>query len=270
VALTVDDAYHSFYLRAYPILKQRNIPLTVFVNTDAVDKKLPGYMSWEQMREMLKHGIDFANHSAAHLHMAHRLEGENVTQWLERVREDIKTAQQRLDQELGDQGQRLLAYPFGEYNTAVANMVQKMGYIAFGQHSGAMGPLSDIRALPRFPLNEHYAGLDGFAIKVSSLPLPVEAQQPWEPELTGNNPPSLTLTLTDTSGLSAAQIHCFHGNGTPLGNRKITEHSLTVQAGKALGPGRSRYNCTASAGHRRFYWFSQPWFNGADPADPAY
>lgn len=270
VALTVDDAYHSFYQHAYPILKQRDIPLTVFVSTDAVDDKLPGFMRWEQMREMLQHHIDFANHGAAHLHMIHRQDGESNEQLLARVQKDIERAQRRLDKELGNQGQRLLAYPFGEYNTPLANLVQKMGYIAFGQQSGAIGPHSDTRALPRFPLNEHYSSLDTFAVKVSSLPLPITSQVPWEPQLTVNNPPSLTLNLEEDSNVTARQLHCFHGDGTPLETHALTEHSLTVKAGKPLRSGRSRYNCTASAGKHRFYWFSQPWFNGADPADPAY
>jgi len=270
IALTVDDAYESFYRHAYPVLKKRGIPLTVFVSTKSVDEKLPGYMSWQQMREMQKHSIDFANHGHAHLHLTHRKEGETKAQWQERVRGDIETAQSRLDTELGAQGQKMLAYPFGEYNSELAAMVQQMGYLAFGQQSGALGPHSDIRALPRFPINEHYAALDTFRVKAASLPLPLEKQVPWEPEIGENNPPALTLMLREQNAVTARQLHCFLGNGNPLAAEHRNKYSLTVQAGEKLGAGRSRYNCTASSGKGRFYWFSQPWFNGKDPKDPVY
>lgn len=270
VSLTVDDAYLSVYKNAFPILKQRAVPLTVFVSTDAVDEGGAGVMSWEQMREMQRHNIDFANHSAGHLHLAHTKEGESCQQWLERIRRDLERARNRLEQELGPQGLPLLAYPFGEYNKEVAQLAGSMGYLALGQHSGAVGRNSDRLALPRFAINEHYARLDSFAIKVSSLPLPLAGQQPEEPELSQENPPRLTLRLTRNAPLSATQISCFLGNGSALEVLEKSERSLTVRARHALPEGRSRYNCTAPAGDGRYHWFTQPWFNGADPSDPAY
>jgi hypothetical protein len=143
-----------------------------------------------------------------------------------------------------------------------------MGFIGLGQHSGAIGPQSRREALPRFPINEQFAALDKFAIKVASLPLPLARQLPQEPQLTGDNPPSLTLELAPGHEALSERIACFLGNGTPL---EIVAHhpgSITVRAVSALRPGRSRYNCTAPAGDGRYYWFSQPWLNGPDAADP--
>jgi len=270
VSLTVDDAYLSVYTHAFPILRQRALPMTVFVSTDAVDEEGVGIMSWQQMREMQRHGIDFANHGAGHLHLAHRKEGESHRQWCKRIRRDLEQARNRLEQELGPQGRPLLAYPFGEYNTELAQLVGSMGYLALGQHSGAIGPNSDRLALPRFAMNEHYAHLDSFATKVASLPLPLAGQQPREPELSQENPPRLTLRLSREAPLSARQISCFLGDGSALEVLEKSERSLTVRSPHALPRGRSRYNCTAPAGDGRYYWFTQPWFNGADPADPAY
>ncbi|MGM0594992.1 MAG: polysaccharide deacetylase family protein [Pseudomonadota bacterium] len=271
IALTADDAYRSVYTQAYPILKRRGLPMTVFVSTDAIDTKQSGFMSWEQMREMRRHGIDFGNHSASHLHLAHRLEGESETQWLQRLRSDLQRAQQRLDEELGVEQPRLLAYPFGEYNCRVAQLASELGYIALGQHSGAIGPQSRCQALPRFPINERYAELESFALKASSLPMPLQSWQPREPQLTANaNPPSLTLRLDKRTKLDPGQISCFLGSGERLEVEEKGRRSLTLRASSPLPAGRSRYNCTAPAGSGRYYWFSQPWFNGPDPADPAY
>src|SRR6185503_355428 len=43
VAITVDDAFQSFYDNAYPLLKERGWPFTVFVASDGVDSKQPDF-----------------------------------------------------------------------------------------------------------------------------------------------------------------------------------------------------------------------------------
>jgi peptidoglycan/xylan/chitin deacetylase (PgdA/CDA1 family) len=268
VALTVDDAYLSVYRHAYPLVRERGLPLTVFVSTDAVDRSQRGYMSWAQMREMQRHGIDFANHGAAHLHLHEQQQGEDEKAWRQRVAADIRRAQRRLDSELGEQGMKLLAYPFGEFNCALGKLVREMGSLGLGQHSGAIGPLSRREALPRFPINEQFAALEKFAIKAASLPLPVASQRPREPQLGETNPPALTLQLAAGYGELAARTTCYLGDGTPLEVLERGAARLTVRAASPLRQGRSRYNCTAPAGNGRYYWFSQPWSNGPDAADP--
>ncbi|MCW8837509.1 MAG: polysaccharide deacetylase family protein, partial [Thiovulaceae bacterium] len=66
VALTIDDAYLSVFTKAYPLLKQKNFPFTVMINTDQVDKNFSSYMSWNQLRILSKNGAEFANHSCSH------------------------------------------------------------------------------------------------------------------------------------------------------------------------------------------------------------
>ena len=270
LALSVDDAYLSVYEHAFPIIRSRGLPLTVFVSTDAVDRGLHGFSTWAQMREMQAHGIDFANHSASHEHLLERLAGEGDEAWRQRVKADIEKAQQRLEQELGRDNLPLFAYPFGEFDNALGSLVREMGYIGFGQQSGAIGNFSALHALPRFPINEQFSDLDRFAVKVATLPLPVSGQSLRDPLVTGENPPRLTLQLVPGEERLAGHINCFLGNGTPLKVLERGAGSITVQAVTALDPGRNRYNCTAAAGSGRFYWFSQPWLNGPDAADPAH
>ena len=62
IAITIDDAYLSAYTEAYPRLKGKGYPFTVFVATGIVDQGIPAYMDWQQMAEMQKHGASFANH----------------------------------------------------------------------------------------------------------------------------------------------------------------------------------------------------------------
>ena len=47
VVITMDDAYRSVYSEAYPRLKQRGWPFTVFVSSDYIDKGYSNYISWQ-------------------------------------------------------------------------------------------------------------------------------------------------------------------------------------------------------------------------------
>ena len=52
IGLSVDDAFLSFYDVAWPLLKAAKMPVTLFVSTDVVDRQAPGYMTWDQIREV--------------------------------------------------------------------------------------------------------------------------------------------------------------------------------------------------------------------------
>ncbi len=259
VAITIDDAYRSVYTQAFPRLRARGWPFTVFVATEPVDRGLPAFMTWDQMREMRRFGARFANHSRYHDFLIRRRPGETEAQWSDRVRADLLHAQQRLETELGG-APRLFAYPYGEYDTALAALVRKLGFVAFGQQSGAVGPGSDLRALPRFPMAEAFADLAQFRIKAAALPLPVIEVTPWDP-VTENPRPRMTLRL-ETSDARLDQLACYASGQGRLPVQWLDREALylAVQALRPLPVGRSRYNCTApSSQPGRFYWFSHLW-----------
>jgi len=263
VSITVDDAYVSVYTEALPRLRKRKWPFTVFVSTDGVDKGYKSYMSWKQMRELQTHDVIFANHSASHDYLIRKLKDETQVQWKIRVTKDIERAQKRLIDELGH-APMLLAYPYGEYNTALTKIVSKMGYIAFGQHSGPARTGDDLVALPRFPMSEKFASLPDFIQKIKSLAFPVLKITPFEPTITSsNNPPLLEITLGD-SDARLDQLSCFVSNQGQVDikwvNRK--DKKFSVQATSLLQEGRSRYNCTAPSEKKdRYYWYSHLWIN---------
>ena len=263
LAITIDDAYDSIYTEAYPRFKQRGWPFTVFVSTDYIDRKFSSYLSWDQMREMQQHGASYGNHSRSHAYLVRRLEGESEAQWTKRVRDDLIYAQQRLTQELKIPLQ-LLAYPYGEYNLALANIVKEIGLLAFGQHSGPVGHHSDTRFMPRFPVNEMYGQMKGLKTKLLSLNLPIEKQTPLEP-VTQEDIPQLRLNFAD-SPARLSQLNCFASGQGVIKVEWINkeDREVKVSANKAIGNGRSRYNCTAPSSERgRYYWFSQPWLKTA-------
>ncbi|MBK8162674.1 MAG: polysaccharide deacetylase family protein [Gammaproteobacteria bacterium] len=267
VAITIDDAYLSVYTGAWPRLKRRGWPFTVFVATGAVDDRLPDFMSWAQMREMQAGGAVFSNHSASHDYLIRRAPGESPSAWNARVTADIGRAQRRLEEELGA-APMLFAYPYGEYDRPLAELVEGLGYTAFGQHSGALGPWSDLRALPRFPMAEAYAGRAEFEAKAAAFALPVRAVEPWDPVVTGTKAPLMRATLATGAGAGDARLdalRCFDQGGVRIGinwiERKGDSAVFSARAAGGLPAGRSRYNCTAPSASRpdRYYWFSHLW-----------
>ncbi len=260
--ITIDDAYASVYEEAYPRLRERDLPYIVFVATDPVDQGLSGFMTWEQMREMQEHGATFANHSSTHDYLVRRKDGESETAYWERIREDIRGAQQRLEQELGaDAIPMLFAYPYGEYNTTVAEIAEELGYTSIGQHSGVIGPYSNTRALPRFPMAEAYADIDEFSQKAAAKSMPVKALEPWDPVFQDENPPRMRVQLADSEA-RLDQLACFvsRQGRVDVDWEDREQRIFSVQPPQELGIGRTRYNCTApSTEAGRFYWLSQQW-----------
>jgi peptidoglycan/xylan/chitin deacetylase (PgdA/CDA1 family) len=258
VVITIDDAYRSIHDIAFPRLQQYGFPFTVFVATDGVDQGFSAYMSWEQMRAMAKHGVTFANHGAGHVSTIARLEGESDDDRIRRVLADIDKGRQRLTQELQPQPE-VFAYPYGEFDSKIANRLLDLGYVSFGQHSGAIGRDSDPRALPRFPVAEAFADMQEFGVKISSLPLPVVDVAPWEPVVSEAHP-EIAVTLGDPDA-AMDQFACFVGGQGRVPVRWIGENrTFTVRPQRPLGPGRHRVNCTVPGKDGRFYWYSHPWF----------
>lgn len=258
VAITFDDAYRSVYAEAFPRLKARGWPFTVFVSTGSAGGG--NFMDWEQMREMGAAGASFANHSHTHDYLVRRRDGENAAAWLARVSQDIQRAQSVLEQQLSESTTRapkLLAYPFGEYNAALADWVAENGYVAFGQHSGALGPHTDWRAAPRFPINERYAALEGFARKVASLPMPVKREAPFDPVVSEPNPPVLEVVLGETPE-RWQDLRCYLGGEAMTLDWLEPGRVFRVTASAPLETGRSRYNCTVPA-QGSFRWYSHIW-----------
>ena len=62
ILLTIDDAFESFYLNAWPILKSEKIPFILFVSTREIGKN--GYMNWDQIKEIDKSNLVTIGHQS--------------------------------------------------------------------------------------------------------------------------------------------------------------------------------------------------------------
>lgn len=261
VAITFDDAYRSVYTAAAPELAKRGWPFTVFVSTDYIDHRYGNYMSWQQLKQLQTMGGAFGNHSLTHPHLVRRLAGEDEQQWLKRVRHQIVAAQQRLQQELGVKT-KMLAYPYGEFSRPLQTLVSKLGYIAFGQQSGPIGPQSSLTALPRFPLMGRYAEMDAFALRLNTRPLPVMLTEEQRTLLPANErKPKLTIRL-GKGKFRRGGVRCYY-QGQPMRMQwlKRKQGLFAIESEAPLPAGRSKYTCTAPASDAKgaYYWYSHLW-----------
>jgi len=269
VAITFDDGYISIYDTAFPLLREKNWPFTVFINTEPHDQHRPLFMSWDQLREIHAAGATIANHTVSHPYLLNRQPGQDEAARKAWVASEITDAGKRIEEEIGE-NVMLFAYPYGEFDNPVLDIVHQLAYAGFGQHSGPLASFSDLRMLPRFPFGGAFGDREDFASKVNSLPMPLADGKNsirWESEdgqslndLVLEGPtarPVLALQLEDDFDFGRMNCFASQQGRIPL---LVEKPWIRVQAEQPFSTGRSRYNCTAPSGQRgRFFWFSQLW-----------
>lgn len=243
VAITVDDAYASALTVAWPRLKAKGWPMTIFVATDAVDQGTHGYLTWDQLRQLQKDGVAIGAHSATHAHMAKETATEAAG--------EMTRANDRFKAELGA-APTLFAYPYGEANRETIAAAGKTYTAAFGQHSGVAAAGDDPYFLPRFALNEHYGDDDRFKLIVNALPIPVTDLSPADPTL-ATNPPAFGFTVADDA-VSMRGLKCF-SSAEGETRTELLGRRVEVRMDKPFGTTRGRINCTVPGpdGHWRWY-----------------
>ena len=248
VGLSVDDAYRSAYEAAWPLLRRANMPFTVFVSTDTIGNR--EMMSWEQLREMKRAGVTIGAHTASHPHMP--------ALSIERNREEIAKSHRAYQSELGELP-TLFAWPYGEYSLALKPLMAEFGYaVAFGQHSGVIGPGADYFFLPRFAINENYGEIARFRLAARSLALPVTDVTPADP-LVGarNNPPAFGFTVDPSAG-PLESLRCF-ADGQKVDLQRLGERRIELRVERPYPPGRARINCTLPTGGT-WRWFGTQFY----------
>jgi len=253
VAITIDDAYLSVYEKAWPLFEDYDYPFTLFVATDAIDRRFSDYMSWDQIEDLADEDlVTIGSQGAAHFHYPFR--GPTA------VKKDISQSNERIEDET-DVAPKLFAYPYGEYSADVVQIMKDFGFTAaFGQHSGAVFAGSDMYALPRFALNEQYGDLDRFKMAANTKALPVSQIVPSNPLISQDmNPPAFGFTI-DTSVTSTDNIACFASDIGKVEVIQLGESRVEVRLPEAFPDQRNRINCTKNAGSGQWYWFGQPFF----------
>ncbi len=264
LAFTFDDNYRSIYDNAFPLLKERNWPFTVFVNPKTIREDASAVnedfiLSWAQLKEMKDNGATIANHTQNHWHLLQRNELESNEEWGLRIKNDIESAQQTIEQHLGNTP-KWIAYPYGEFDTNLKDLLNQMGYLAFSQQSGGINKTTNWQSIPRFPASGIYANLATLKIKLNSQPFDVFSVHPENTiRLTGNPAPTLEL-IVSKKDVIRSQVSCYFSGEKIVSEATIEDERLIISAHLegVLPFGRSRYNCTARSKKGHYFWYSMP------------
>ena len=244
ILITIDDAFSSFYEKAWPFLKKNKIPFILFVSTEPVGKN--GYMTWKQIKEVEKEKFAYiGNHSHSHEYL--------LDLNFQDFKKDINKSIKIFKNELG-YSPIYYSHPFGEYSLKQIEFLKKKFKFAFGQHSGVIDVNKDKYQLPRFPINEKYGDLDRFKFVIDLLPLQYKSIEPVDMYIAQNNPPNLIIEFFENQK-NIKKINCFsdEGNKWDKSNIVFTDQKLQVNFRDKFLFRRGRVNC--SLNDNGWHWF---------------
>ena len=247
ILLTIDDAFSSFYLNAWPYLKKNKIPFILFVSTEAVGKN--GYMNWNEIIELEKEDFVFiGNHSHSHEYFI----TYNIEKFLNDINKSIKIFKNKIGY-----NPIFFSYPFGEYNIKQKKFIEKNFRFAFGQNSGVIDLNKDRFELPRFPINEKYGELKRFKSIIQTLPFPYEKITPENRYIKGNeNPPKVKIKFFKDL-IDIKNINCYSNEGNIWRKSDIeftNESELKILLKEKFKSERGRINCSLWAEKNRWRW----------------
>jgi len=117
VTLSFDDGWLSSYQNGIPILNNYNIKSTQYIFTDALGTQ--GYITSSQMLDMQNQGHEIGAHSKTHSDLTTLNNSQLV--------DEILGSKQMLEA-MGANTITSFAYPFGEWNENIKNIIGQSGY----------------------------------------------------------------------------------------------------------------------------------------------
>ncbi len=248
IFITVDDGLNSFYTHGWPLLKKYNCKATLFVNTESVG--WGDYLTWAQLRELVKEGVEIGSHSHKHTFFLNVAKGQRVKTFTA----DLDISEQLFKDSLGFVP-KVYAYPYGEFDKQMADVLKGRGYtLAFAQNSGVWGSATHPFAIPRFPVAGNFVGLESFKQKVNMKPMRIHGMPDFPVEMKAEE--SLETALTMDSIHKITNVNCFFNNKPNNELAKLLGNSIQVNLTMPANSRRVLLTFTAKDASNQWLWWS--------------
>jgi peptidoglycan/xylan/chitin deacetylase (PgdA/CDA1 family) len=126
LVITFDDGYKNMYKKLLPLNREYNYPITLFVYTDFVSEHGTKAITWDELREMQKGGIDIQCHTQSHADLV-KLAVKDTEESRSKLFRELYLSRKKIELQLGKPVD-LLAFPFGYYDTKTIQLAQFAGY----------------------------------------------------------------------------------------------------------------------------------------------
>ncbi|MBD3589418.1 polysaccharide deacetylase family protein [Bacteroides sp. GM023] len=141
-ALSIDDVPENFYHNVYPLLKEMEIPFTIFVNTTLLDGR--GYITVDQLKEIARCPLcTVGSHGVSHS-LYYKMSANEALKDLQKSKKILET--------IIDCPVEMYAFPYGSYyacgyqNKFLVMKVYKYGFGTIG------APITFPNTLPNYYL----------------------------------------------------------------------------------------------------------------------
>jgi peptidoglycan/xylan/chitin deacetylase (PgdA/CDA1 family) len=166
VLISLDDGWIDQYALGFPILQRHGLTATFFVYPSgiALDKSDGVYMTWPQLLNLIRQGMDIQSHSISHPDL--------TTLSPQEAHREILESKAILESHL-NRPVIAFAYPFGKYNDSVIAIVKAAGYrCALGTEAGTTQAPANLYSLKRIQIT-YGDTLDDFVRKVAPGGVPI-------------------------------------------------------------------------------------------------
>jgi peptidoglycan/xylan/chitin deacetylase (PgdA/CDA1 family) len=164
VVITIDDGYLSAYKYVYPLMCERELPFTLFIYPQIVNVG-KNYVTWAQVAEMSKHGVDIESHTYTHpLLTAAKHQDMTPDAYSDFLKHELLDSRVEIEKHI-DKPVKFIAYPYSDVDEAVEAAANQFGYEGgtFDRNAGELitRGKSHVMGLMRFPV-EHGTTLEEF------------------------------------------------------------------------------------------------------------
>ena len=163
MVITADDGHKSVYSDMLPIVRQYNMPVTLFLYPSCISNPHAPYaMTWEQIKELQQTGLfDLQGHTFWHPNFKRDKKKLKPADYQKLVETQLTKSKAVLEKRLGTKVD-LLAWPFGIYDDYLEKEAEKAGYVAaFSIDRRNADKSEKIMAQPRY-LMQNGDGVKGF------------------------------------------------------------------------------------------------------------